>query len=364
MNRIKELIEKAKLDSKKEFIKFTTEIYKINECVFEHIWDMPVVGLHDDNREFLISLSRNNDELLNKIEEYIKVKIGNNNSCFIYLNEINNIFAQEKNKEWQKELFSGLNYDAFIVYNEPKLRKEYKALIQNNSKRDIPKSQEYLDKLFTDYVKGIITYEICFLNANYLIKNNQQLRDETDYIEESKILINILKQIVNIYENGFTIEECLYKVMISRKEKLKYNRVNNKEILLLYILFTEELTEWLLFGAYDFDRENILKKVIAKIVGIDEIVSNEKLNEKLCRYIATLDEKTLSKKQIEMIEILGFSINKDTNLEIFEKEIENKKSDTNCSLKVIEEKNSLIKKFFSKILSFFIKNKSNMKAEL
>jgi len=364
MDRLKELIENAKSDSKKEFIKFTTEVYGVDECVFEHICDIPIFGVFGETAEFITSLStRRNGELLNIIEEYIKGTMGNDNSCFIYLNEINNILAQEEIEEWEKTLFKGKsikNYDAFIVYNEPKLREEYESLIQKNSKRDIPKSQEDLEKTFTEYVKGIITYEICLLNANYLIKNKQQLRAyKKDYVEGSKILINILKQMINNYKNGFTIEECLYRVMASGKEKLKGCNINNKKILLLYILFTNELTEWLLFGAYDFEKENKLKKVSMEILGTDLNLTNENLKEKIFKYLSTQEETVLSKKQIEMIEILGLSVTKDTNFGVMpEEKAENKKSDTISFLKVIDENESILKKFFSKILSFFRRSKS------
>lgn len=365
MDIFKELIENAKLDSKKEFLKFTTEVYGVDKCVFEHISDIPIFGLYGETTEFFRTLSnRRNGELLKIIEEYIKEKISNDTSCFIYLHEINNVLKQEEIEEWEKSLFNGesiKNYDAVIVYNGPKLREEYESLIQKNSKRDIPKKQEDLEKIFTEYVKGIITYEICHLNANYLIKNKQQLiAYKADYVEESKILINILKQMINNYDNGFTVEECLYRVMASIKEKLKCSNVNNKKILLLYILFTNELTEWLLFGAYDFEKENKLKKLIIEILGTDLILTNEKLNEKLSKYLSNLGEKSLSKKQIEMLEMLGFSVTKDTNLGVlFEEKVENKKSDTISFLKVIDENESILKKFFSKVLSFFRRSKSS-----
>lgn len=366
MDRFKELVEKAKLDSKKEFLKFVTGVYRVDKCVFEHIWDIPVIGLYEETTEFIMPLSsKNKDELLDVLEEYIKEKIGNNNSCFIYLNEMENVFTQEEIEEWQKELYSGevkQNYDAIIVYNEAKLRKKYKDLIQTNSKANISKSQEDLDRIFTDYVKGIITYEICYLNANYLIKSS-----DADYIEENKILIDILRQIVDNYKNGLTVEECLYSVITSRKEKLKYSNLKDKEILLLYILFADELTEWVLFGAYDYVRENKLKKLIIKVLGTDNISPNEELNEKLCKYLSDLDEKVLSKKQIEMIEMLGFSMTNETHKEenselLFKNIQEDKKSNSNYSLKVIDEKNNIIKKFFNKVLSFFRKYKSNIKS--
>lgn len=369
MDRFRELVKKAKLDSKKEFIKFATGVYGVDECIFEHILDIPVIGLYEEISEFIIPLStKSKDELLDILEEYIKEKIGNNNSCFIYLNEMEIVFTQEEIEEWQKELYSDEakhNYDAIIVYNETKLRKKYKELIKNNSNGDISNSQEDVDKIFTEYVKGIITYEICNLNADYLIKSEQNLKNsDLDYMEERRILIDILKQIVNIYEKGLSVEECLYNVL---KGKINYTKWNNKQIILLYILFIDELTEWVLFGAYDYVKENKLKNHSIKVFGTDNILSNEDLNEKLCKYLSNSEEKNLSKKQIEMIKMLGLSIINDTHKEeiseVFLNNIhEDKKDNAKYSLKLIDEKNNIFKKIFSKVLNFFRNYKSNIRS--
>ena len=115
---------------------------------------------------------------------------------------------------------------------------------------------------------------------------------------------------INNYQEGDSIEECLYKIIKARNGKSQYSNIDDREVLTMYTLFTEELTEWATFGAYDFYRENKLQKKIIDVCGTDEPLKRIEFNKKVEKYVSRQEEGALSKKQTEMLEMLGFSINK------------------------------------------------------
>ena len=115
---------------------------------------------------------------------------------------------------------------------------------------------------------------------------------------------------MNNYQTGDTLEDCLYKIIEKRKGKSQYDDLDDKEVLTMYVLFTKELTKWAIFGAYDLARQNELQKKIINICGTDKILSLSQFKKKVEEYITTLEKGTLSEKQIKMLEMLGFSTNR------------------------------------------------------
>lgn len=337
-----ELIERAKQGSKEDFLKFVTGIYGVDECVFDHMWDVPVIVPWDGDALVTTPLStKTEDELLDIVDEFIANQLEDADGCFISLDKMAVEFTDEELEEWKKKLDSGelkLDYNAIIVYNESELQKQYRDLIKENSEKSKPKTQEELDQIFVDYVKGVITHERCHLNANYYvteIRNNEFVSeeingaeissweqddllnekgdtrvDQADYSDRNEVLIDTLRQMMNNYQEGDSVEDCLQKIIENRDGKSQYENLDDREVLTMYVLFPEELTEWATFGAYDFVRENKLQKMLMDVCGTDAPLNPSQLKKKVEEYVTTLEEGTLSENQTEMLEMLGFSVSR------------------------------------------------------
>ena len=128
--------------------------------------------------------------------------------------------------------------------------------------------------------------------------------------ERNEVLVDILSQMMNVYQEGDSIKDCLFKIIKNRDGKSQYTKLDDREVLTMYTLFPEELTEWATFGAYDFIRENKLRKMIIEVCGTDMPLKPELFNKKVREYITTLEDGTLSEKQKEMLEMLEVSISK------------------------------------------------------
>ncbi len=341
------LIERAIKGSKDDFLRFVTGIYGVDECVFDHIWDVPVIASWEGDTIVTTSLSnKTEDEILDIVDKFIAGELEDAEGCFIPLNKMAVEFTVKELEEWKNKLDSGelkLDYDAIIVYNEPSLQKQYRELVKENSEKAKPKTQEELDKIFVDYVKGVITHERCHLNAAYLVtevRNNKFVSEEingaemstweyddiltekinskvdyTDYSDRNEVLVDTLRQMMNNYKEGDSIQDCLFKIIEDREGKGQYTDIDDREVLTMYTLFPEELTEWATFGAYDFIRENKLQKKIMDVCGTDVPLEFGQLKKKVKEYVDQLEEGSLSDKQTQMLEMLGISISRKINKE-------------------------------------------------
>ena len=356
---IDELIERAKQESKDDFLRFVTGIYGIDECVFDHIWEVPVIAPWGGDILVTEPLSTmTEDEILDKIDEFIYEELGEANGCFISTSKMASEFTIDEIEEWREKIYSDklkMVNDSIIVYNEPKLKKEYIELIKSNSTKATPKTQEELEQLFVDFAKGVITHERCHLNANYFVTELEEYKDEMgehqelistevngasltdieyDEIisskkdtaviqkyndERNEVLIDTLSQMMNNYQEGDNVEDCLFKIIEERKGKSPYDNIDDKEVLTMYALFPEELTEWVMFGAYDLARENKLQKMIIEVCGTDMPLEDIMFKKKVEQYVMSLEEGTLSNKQMEMLEMLKIPISRNIDKEDIKK---------------------------------------------
>ena len=254
-----------------------------------------------------------------------------------------------------------LKYSVFIAYNKENLMNKYVKLIKTNSTKEIPKDQEKVNQIFLNYVKSIITYQLCYLNANYIEIEENPLHDYeknkhnlTEYSSKNYMLIDILAQIINIYQKGDLIEDCLYKIIKDKQEKIQKTELTNKIIFIMYILFPDELIKWTIFEGYNSERENKLKQIVKKVCGIEKNITEQKLKENVEKYISDMQENQLSSKQKEMLKILGFNISKSENITNNDEE-ENKPKD----IEVIDENSSLIKRIINRIKNFIYRIKKS-----
>ena len=136
-DKFDELIERAKQGSKDDFLRFVTGIYGVDECVFDHMWEVPVIAPWDGDSLVTMPLStKTEDEILDIVDEFIANELEDADGCFISLDKMAVEFTDEELEEWQKKLDSGelkLDYNAIIVYNESEVQKQYKELIKTNS---------------------------------------------------------------------------------------------------------------------------------------------------------------------------------------------------------------------------------------
>lgn len=346
MNRFEELIEKAKEDSKQDFIRFVKGIYNVEDYVFEHLWKVPVIAPYEADTIIESTLTtKSEDDIIEILDESINEELGASDGCFIYLDKLAVNFEIEEIEEWKNKIERGevkQDCNAIIVYNERELRKLYKEAIKKVGQG---KTQEEQDNKFLEYVKKVITHERCHLNSNYLTMEKEGSEEYAGYVnaasltdievdgitddksmdtaiinkynnERNEVLVDTLSQIMSKYEEGNTIEEVLYKILEERGGVNQYEEIDDTEVLAIYTLFPDELTEWMIFGAYDYIRENKLRTKIIEVCGTDKIIPKDILLQKVGEYVSKQKEGELSEKQIEMLGMLGVETKKINKEEI------------------------------------------------
>lgn len=363
-----ELVEKASQESKEDFLKFAKGIYGVDENIFEHIFGIPVIGRYDADEIVTTSLStKTEDELLEMVNEAINGKdVWNDKedvAKYFNLDESIKLNPQER-IEWDnliKEntviVYNNVLFNESIKADSSKLSKEelynkYKRIMKesithervhiNNAYYDInlvkmtKQEIENEKELFFNEDEEILSYnedaevlpyskdayyegmreEQQELNGaesspRYDIDDSLEHEKYIDYWKDNnEVMVEAITQMMSNYENGDTLNKCLKKLLKGRDGKTIYPGVDDRVVLSTYILFTEELTEWMMFGAYNSVRENKLQKKIMDVCGTDMPLPSNKLMKNLEKYISTIDEESLSKEKVEMLEMLGVSINR------------------------------------------------------
>lgn len=364
MNRekIDELIEKAKQKSKEDFLRFVTDIYGVDEGVFEHIFEVPIISRYDAAEFADTSLStKTDDELFEIVNEEINgEKIWDDKediAKYINFDEIASLSKSER-REW----YDIIKYNAAIVYNDELITKRI-----NRDSKKIPETELY--EIYEKILKETLTHERVHINNAYYdinlkkmtgeeveaekafsydedkgeyeyedileyhgdghyqgmmehedeLNGAESLEDDIDkngfgyddyWKENNEVMVEIITRMMSNYKTGDTLQECLKKVIEERNGETIYPGIDDKTVCEIYVLDTEALTEWMIFGAYDFARENKLKKWIIDICGTDAPLKRNQLNKKFEEYILTRKEEFLSDTQKEMLQMLGFSIEK------------------------------------------------------
>lgn len=344
------MIEKAKENSKQNFLRFVKGIYNVDESVFEHLWEVPVIDkFQGDTLIRPLEDEEEYDELLDKIDEFFDEEIGNKEACFIYVDKMEGFLTEEEEdllNDWKSRVKDPGG--AVIVYDGAKLKDMYKTeLLQENKKSKNPKSKEELDEIFLKYLTGTIQHERCHLNAStleiksdyhedyiYHGKEDTEHTDDIEYInggevssyeiddfvKETKnignsfgyldnynnrndVLVDTLAQMMNYYQEGDSINDCLDKILVERNGKSQYEEFDDSDVLSVYILFPEEMTEWATFGAYGEFKESKLKEKIRMIFGDDsKEITGKNFQTKILQYIK---ENDVTEKQLEMFQKLG-----------------------------------------------------------
>lgn len=295
MKGFKKLIEQAKELSKEKFIAFAKGIFDVDAEVWEHLWKVPIFSNYEAENIIATTLStKTREEILEILNDYIEYEIGESEAVFIPFYKFASEFSNEEIKEYKENETVKEKYDAIIVYNEDNLREQFEELIEDNSMRKNPKTQEELNEIFIRYVAEIFTHERCHLNANTLVCNTKdpELDEFINGAEVSlseidrnigiiatekrnEVLIDTLSQMIMTYENGDNIEDCLNKIMKSRDGKSQYVDIDDEEVLQIYIKYPRQITEWVMFGAYDDIHINLLNQKM-NIEGYNKLGRNIK----------------------------------------------------------------------------------------
>ena len=144
---------------------------------------------------------------------------------------------------------------------------------------------------------------------------------------------------INIHKNQEDIINNIYEIVCkSRNNNCKYEKNDYLYGLVIYTLFSKELTRWILFGAYAEKYENKFKNMIDEIIGEKSNLEEVDFKSAVQNYIK---DKNISNKQIEILTILGLFAKEDNDYKKEEKKIKTDMVEVN--------KIGVIKRIFNKI---------------
>lgn len=314
-NEFNKLIEQAKQDSKDNFLSFAKGIYGLDEQLYGHLWKVPIIEQSDYRQIITSNLSTKSEtEIEDIVKAAISQEIGEAESVFVGFDKFYTYFTDDEIEEYKAKRDEGSikeNSNAVIVYSKTKLEKRYLD-IKNGGQC---KSKEQIDEKFLKYVSKIFMHERTHLLVNILecdsktldeyyingaeVPVDKMIKDKVaifgkDNESFNEAFVDIFAKMVTMYEEKDTIESCLYKVV----EETMYGDFeatdNDKEILKMYILFPQELTDWAMFGAYDDVHVNILEQKMRQL--------NEVSNGDARDYFNKIGKKGKTKEQIELTE--------------------------------------------------------------
>lgn len=106
-DKLDKLIEKAKKGAKEDFLRFVTNIYNIDECVFEHIKNIPIVAPYEEdsieNIETISLSTKTKDELLDIIDEGISNELSDSDISLVPVSKIEDELSVEELDELKNE---------------------------------------------------------------------------------------------------------------------------------------------------------------------------------------------------------------------------------------------------------------------
>lgn len=330
LNKIAEqLIERAKQMSKEKILAFAEGIYGADRDAWEHLWQVPIVSTYKSEVIFPVELSsESREDIQAALDECVEDQIGDSEATFIPYDHIIASLSDEGAEEYTQGVESGnipQEYDAVIVYNEARLKNEFREHVQSGLSANPPKSQEEINQIFLNLVSEIFTHERMHLNASVLLldNNDQELtplvngaelediysRNFAEYSERNEVLIDTMAKMIQTYTEGDTVEDCLYKVINSRDGNSSYEYLDDRLVLSLFTLFPEELSDWMMFGAYGDNHENLLQQKCTEVFGVEGPIKREDMLHKVGEYFSQTASSCLTEERItrrkEMLEMIG-----------------------------------------------------------
>ena len=121
---------------------------------------------------------------------------------------------------------------------------------------------------------------------------------------------------LNTYFEGDRIEDCLKNIIEARNGKNEYENIDDSVVLAIFTLFPDEMSNWIMFGAYEEKYKNLYKEKNIEVFGNSKVPRREQMLRKVSEYFnkeyvnKQMNKVDLIRKK-EMLEKLGVK-----NLEI------------------------------------------------
>lgn len=289
-NETKVMIEKAKKTAKDRFKFFATDALDIPSDIFEHLWRVPIVEYQEIINILVDAVSEDKKEATrNYLEKRLKDDIGEQDAVFINIDEIiDDLKANVKSEEYSnlltevQKLLERKEYNAMIIYDYKKLEMERRNFEAQNDEQKV--NEQVLESAILKKFTHIFLHEICHLNANVLLSLEKGDSITANGVSEipgrvvnpklikkmgnfNEVMVDTLAQIINNYPKERDIDKALGKIIKDRGGVSQYDDYDDTFVLSLYTIFTEEMIEWMLLGAYNDVSNNILKEKIVEICG-------------------------------------------------------------------------------------------------
>ena len=307
----KEIVEKAKEISKKQFLAFSTGTMGLDESEFENLWKIPIISSYQGNTLINQELSEEREaDVLDIIDLTIDEQLGDEEGVTIPF-----IYFWDENTDTELGEIQNEEYSDVIVYSKKNIMDKVKNGFDSNEDM----TTDEIKTIVINYVASVITHERCHANAIYRIDEGIPGEITTIYgargigalgfdgDNEDEAITETIAQMIMKYKEGDDIEDCLLKT-IKFTKKNPLNGIDDKKVLLLMILYPEELTKWVILGAHGNSYHNLLEEKEKEIFGDNpETASN--LGKTVCNYFNNMDKSNLTYKQIQkrvkMLELMA-----------------------------------------------------------
>lgn len=319
------IVEQAKVTSKERMSSFAKNLYNIDEEMLQHLWDVPIIDKNSVEEVFPENLIT--DDFLIDLEEAVEDQIGDSDAALISYEDITEYLIDNQLRDkYQNLVQSGtLNEksDSFIAYDKIKLRQQYYETYFKALDKGI--DEKVCDKLISDYISEVFIHERVHYNVDTLLENDKDgyaivngankiikdgSREDEEWENRNEVLVDTLAQMMNNYTEGDTIEDCLYKVIEKRKgQSSQYNEFDDKDVLSLFVMFPDELTNYAMLGAYGDEYSNTLKKLHEQVFGNGEDLTKDNVLAKAEEYFKSMESSNVSddklKRRKEMLQMLN-----------------------------------------------------------
>lgn len=286
INLILPLIEEAKELSKEKIKNFAQDLYSVPVDYWNHLWEIPIVPIHDIDAIFPAKLSSLSHNKLEKIIPQVMLcELGKSEAAYVPFEKILEDFPEDAQAEYtQLKKNSSIPYDSVIAYNEKAFAITFWDQIKNIQKKYPDILQEELKKAFLESTTQTFIHERLHLNTDVLIADPSLTDSNQTYHQYGarfddmikslaalfedydEVLIDTMAMLINAHSKGNTLDEDLKIVLKDREEILKNKERNNytayddyddRPVLLLFTLFPNELTEWTLLELGEMHKSNM-----------------------------------------------------------------------------------------------------------
>lgn len=339
-NKFDSLLEQAKINAKNKICKFAKGIYDIDSDTIQHLSDIPVVERNEAIDVFKEQLKNENFEyILNKA---ITNQIGKEEAVYIPFYSLLGEFQDEYEKNWDK--FSNMidnnklnKSNAFIVYDREKIKENYNELYEPDEKTGKFADLQKIEDLFLKDTTKVFIHEYVHYNVDTfaILDPDKNIGNEENdivngisspitnisdkYSEEWKdrneVFVDVFARMINNYEEGYSIEDCLSKVIEERAGINPYADFDDMDILSLYVIFPDEMSDYAMLGSYEEEYKNIPKELYKKVFDTEGKLLISQILSRANKYFETMDKSNISPQNIQKRKKMLDTLKKENILE-------------------------------------------------